>query len=133
MSSGGYFGSKYFAESYFADTYFGTDGEADPNAMSGSAAGSSTCVGTLTFSVADEQKRGGISRKRAPVVDIIWPDDPRHPNYIAPVQEPAPKAKPSPTVVRVPKVAARQAAEPVQITQERPRYDAEIAILLLAA
>lgn len=81
-------------------------------------------------------RAGGVSgKRRAPVVDVIWPDDPRHPNYIAPLAalaELTPK-RIAPNVIRVPKVAARQVAEPVQITQERPRYDAEIAILLLAA
>lgn len=90
---------------------------------------------TVAFEMSGERRQGGISRKRVPVVDVIWPDDPRHPNYIAPL---APLAGPTPeriapNVIRVPQVAARQAAEPVQITQERPRYDAEIAILLLAA
>lgn len=128
-----YFGAKYFSGGYFPESYFGTGEAADPNAMHGTASGSSSCMATLSVAESEDQRQpGGASRKRrAPVVDIIWPEDPRHPNYIAPVQEPAPK--PSSTVVRIPKVAARPAAEAQPEPAERPRYDVEIALLLLAA
>lgn len=130
-----YFGSKYFSGGYFPDSYFGTGEAADPNAMQCTIQGSSSCTATLSVAEPEDQRQpGGVSRKRrAPVVDIIWPEDPRHPNYIAPVQEPEPKTKQSPTVVRIPKVAARPAAEAQPEPAERPRYDVELALLLLAA
>jgi hypothetical protein len=42
------FGNRYFPPSYFADAYFGTTGEADPNAMRGTAAGVASVTGSLT-------------------------------------------------------------------------------------
>jgi hypothetical protein len=48
MAGGGYFGDKYFPEGFFPEGYFGTTGEADPNAMFGSAAGLATVTGLLT-------------------------------------------------------------------------------------
>ena len=46
--SGGYFGGKYFPDGYFPQSYFGTEGEADPNALRGSAAGVASVTGSLT-------------------------------------------------------------------------------------
>jgi copper chaperone CopZ len=46
--SGGYYGGKYFPDGYFPQSYFGTEGEADPNAMRGTAAGGATATATLT-------------------------------------------------------------------------------------
>ena len=63
MSGGGYFGNKYFPEGYFGDGFFGTSGEADPNAMSGVASGSSTATGTLTFTTHENAAIGGVSER----------------------------------------------------------------------
>lgn len=45
--AGDFYGGRYFPTGYFPDGYFGT-GEADPNAMSGTAAGVATVTGRLT-------------------------------------------------------------------------------------
>lgn len=128
-----YFGSKYFAGGYFPDGYFGTVEDAASGSISGVASGVATCSATLTVvEEKDEARKAGIGRKRRiPVVDMIWPEDPRHPNYIAP----APAAEPQPevrsNVIRVDKKAAPRVVEPeVKIA---PRYDVELALLLLAA
>lgn len=46
--AGEYFGNRYFPKGYFPDGYFGIEGEVDPNAMRGTAAGVATVTGTLT-------------------------------------------------------------------------------------
>lgn len=48
MAGGGYFGNKYFPSGYFPENYFGNEGDADPNAMRGVAAGVAAVSGTLT-------------------------------------------------------------------------------------
>jgi hypothetical protein len=48
MAGGGYFGNKYFPGGYFPENYFGNQGETDPNAMRGVAAGIAAVSGTLT-------------------------------------------------------------------------------------
>lgn len=47
MSGGGYFGNKFFPPGYFPDSYFGTEGESNPNAMQGVAAGLASASATL--------------------------------------------------------------------------------------
>lgn len=59
MAGGGYFGDKYFPEGFFPQGYFGTEGEADPNAMFGSAAGLATVTGTLTYEGQESEVVGG--------------------------------------------------------------------------
>jgi hypothetical protein len=59
MAGGGYFGDKYFPEGYFPQGFFGTEGEADPNAMFGSAAGLATVTGLLTYEGQEAERVGG--------------------------------------------------------------------------
>ena len=63
MSGGGYFENKYLPEGDCGDGFFGTSGEADPNAMSGVASGSSTATGTLTFTTHENAAIGGVSER----------------------------------------------------------------------
>lgn len=63
MSVGGYFGNKYFANGYFPDGFFGTSGEADPNAISGTFAGSGSFSGTIENGAASVFI-GGVSKRR---------------------------------------------------------------------
>jgi membrane protein involved in colicin uptake len=57
--AGGYFGDKYFPDGFFPQGYFGTEGEADPNAMRGTAAGIATVTGLLTYEGQETEVVGG--------------------------------------------------------------------------
>jgi hypothetical protein len=76
---------------------------------------------------------GGRGRRTIPVIDVIWPDDPRHPTFVDRTPPPTPQihvAKaPKPAPIRVP--GSMRPTAPVEVV--RPRYDDEIALLLLAA
>lgn len=57
-----YFGAKYFSGGYFPESYFGTGEAADPNAMQGTASGSSSCTATLSVAQVAPSRSSGVTR-----------------------------------------------------------------------